>query len=69
MDMCPSGSPPHVRPSAKCVAGTTPNGIDGVDGVDRDTWIRMSGDVLGMHRQSKKGSVMDVSSSQEKLVL
>ena len=52
MGMCRSASPPRVCPLTKQAADTTPNGADGVDG---DTWIRMSGDVLGARRQSKNG--------------
>ena len=55
MDTCCFASPPRVCPLPKRAAGTAPNGADGVDGVGRDTWIRMSGDVLGARRQSKNG--------------
>ena len=52
MDTCRFASPPRVCPLLKWAAGMAPNGADGVDG---DTWIRMSGDVLGARRQSKNG--------------
>ena len=55
MDTCRSASPPRVCPLTKRAAGTAPNGADGIDSVDGDTWIRTSIDVLAVCRQSKNG--------------
>ena len=52
VDTCCSTSPPRVCPLPKRAAVTAPNGADGIDG---DTWIRISGDIFGARRQSKNG--------------
>jgi hypothetical protein len=56
VDTCRSASPPRVYSLMKLAAGMAPNGADGVGGVDGDTWIRTSVDVLAVRRQSKNGT-------------